>query len=415
MQNYKVFTKEMKKDYTIIAPTMLPIHFGIIKEVLRQYGYKLDFYEGTTEQMLKEGLKSVHNDLCYPAVIVIGQLMAALKSGEFDPDKTALMITQTGGGCRASNYIHLLRKALKKGGYEQVPVISVNASGLERHPGFKLTPALLGKCLIAMWYGDLIMWVSNQCKPYELNKGDTQKVSDHWVSYLADISSTPKFLQIKRQYKAILRDFEAIPKHHVEKIKVGIVGEIYVKYSPLGNNHLEDFLIREGAEVVMAGVGDFMMYCLSNREIDARLYGRCGIGVLTCKLGYHYLHHAQRKMIKCIKRFSHFKAPTDFEKVKKLASDFMGLGVKMGEGWLLTAEMLELLESGVQNVICTQPFGCLPNHIVGKGMMRKIKEIYPESNIVAIDYDPSSAKVNQENRIKLMLANGMQNVHLKNA
>lgn len=412
---YRLFTEEMKKDYTIIAPTMLPIHFGMIKQIMLQYGYHMDFYEADTAEMIKEGLKNVHNDLCYPAIIVIGQLMAALKSGQYDPHKTALMITQTGGGCRASNYIHLLRKALKNSNYEDVPVISVNLSGLEKHPGFKLTPFLMGKCLLAMWYGDLIMWISNQCKPYEVTEGDTQKVIDYWVEHLALISGTPQFLRIKHNYKAILDDFEAIPKHHVEKVKVGIVGEIYVKYSPLGNNHLENFLIHEGAEVVMAGLGDFMMYCFSNREVDAKLYGRKGIGVLASKLGYLYLHHAQKKMIKCIKHYSHFRVPTDFEKVKKLAKNFIGLGVKMGEGWLLTAEMLELIESGVHNVICTQPFGCLPNHIVGKGMMRKIKEEYPQSNIVAIDYDPSSAKVNQENRIKLMLANGMQNIHLKNA
>ena len=412
---YKLFTKEMKKDYTIIAPTMLPIHFGIIKQVMMQYGYRMEFYEDDTAKMIKEGLKNVHNDLCYPAIIVIGQLMAALKSGKYNPDKTALMITQTGGGCRASNYIHLLRKALRNSGYEQVPVISVNLSGLEKHPGFKLKPFLMGKCLLAMWYGDLIMWVSNQCKPYEVTKGDTQKVIDYWVNRLAEISSTPQFLRIKNNYKAILRDFEAIPMHNIEKIKVGIVGEIYVKYSPLGNNHLEDFLLQEGAEVVMSGVGDFMMYCFSNRSMDAKLYGHKGLGVLGSNLGCAYLHHAQKKMIKCIKNYSKFRVPTDFNKVKELAKEFMGLGVKMGEGWLLTAEMLELVHSGVHNIICTQPFGCLPNHIVGKGMMRKIKEEYPESNIVAIDYDPSSAKVNQENRIKLMLANGMQNSRLKNA
>ena len=412
---YKLFTKEMKKDYMIIAPTMLPIHFGIIKQVMGQYGYHMDFYEDDTAKMIKEGLRNVHNDLCYPAIIVIGQLMAALKSGKYDPNKTALMITQTGGGCRASNYIHLLRKALKNSNYEQVPVISLNLSGLEAHPGFKLTPFLAGKCLLAMWYGDLIMWVSNQCKPYEIKQGDTQKVIDYWVDWLAALSNTSQFLRVQKNYKAILRSFEAIPRHHVEKVKVGIVGEIYVKYSPLGNNHLEDFLIQEGAEVVMSGVGDFMMYCFSNREIDAKLYGHRGIGVLTSKISYIYLHHAQKKMIKCIKKYSKFRVPTDFKKVKELAKDFVGLGVKMGEGWLLTAEMLELIESGVHNVICTQPFGCLPNHIVGKGMMRKIKQEYPESNIVAIDYDPSSAKVNQENRIKLMLANGMRSIHLKNA
>ena len=411
----KLFTEEMKKDYTIIAPTMLPIHFGMIKKVLAQYGYHLEFYEGDTKEMITEGLKNVHNDLCYPAIIVIGQLMAALKSGKYDPNKTALMITQTGGGCRASNYIHLLRKALKNSGYDQVPVISVNMSGLEKHPGFKLTPGLIGKCVLAMWYGDLIMWVSNQCRPYEKIKGTTQAVIDHWVDYLAEVSSTPKFLGMTKMAKQILQEFDAIPKKVVERVKVGIVGEIYVKYAPMGNNHLEDFLIQEGAEVVMAGLSDFMMYCFSNKKIDHDLYGHNGWVLIGSQVGYKYIHYMQKKMIKCIKNYSSFRVPTDFEKVKALVQKFMGVGVKMGEGWLLTAEMLELVESGVENVICAQPFGCLPNHIVGKGMMRKIKEVYPNSNIVAIDYDPSSAKVNQENRIKLMLANGLESIHLKNA
>lgn len=411
----KYFTKEMKKDYTIVVPTMLPIHFGIIQKVLEQYGYHLDFYEGDTKDMITEGLKNVHNDLCYPAIIVIGQLMAALKSGKYDPNKTALMITQTGGGCRASNYIHLLRKALKNSGYEDVPVISVNMSGLEKHPGFKLTLPLIGKCILAMFYGDLIMWVSNQCKPYEKVKGTTQAVIDYWVEQLADLSHTPEFLNTKKMYRKILKTFEDIPKKVVEKVKVGIVGEIYVKYAPMGNNHLEDFLMHEGAEVVMSGVADFMMYCFSNKQVDKELYGHKGFGAVLSQVGYHTLHHMQKNMIKCIKQYSTFRPPTDFSKVKQLAKDFMGLGIKMGEGWLLTAEILELIESGVANVVCAQPFGCLPNHIVGKGMIRKIKEIYPNSNIVAIDYDPSSAKVNQENRIKLMLATGMENIVLKNA
>lgn len=411
----RYFTKEMKKDYTIVVPTMLPIHFGIIKKVLAQYGYHIDFYEGDTKDMVTEGLKNVHNDLCYPAIIVIGQLMAALKSGKYNPDQTALMITQTGGGCRASNYIHLLRKALKNSGYEQVPVISLNMSGLEKHPGFKLTLPLLHKCVLAMFYGDLIMWISNQCKPYEKVKGTTQAVIDYWIEELANKAHTLAFSNTKKMYKKILESFEAVPRKKEQKVKVGIVGEIYVKYAPMGNNHLEDFLLAEGTEVVMSGVADFMMYCFTNKTVDKMLYQHKGIGTVVSKIGYKTLHHMQAQMIEAIKQYSSFRPPTDFNQVKQLAKDFMGLGIKMGEGWLLTAEILELLESGVNNVVCAQPFGCLPNHIVGKGMMRKIKQMYPDANIVAIDYDPSSAKVNQENRIKLMLATGMDRLMVKNA
>lgn len=400
-----LFTKDMKKHYTILAPTMLPIHFGIIRGIMKQYGYHIEFFEGDTNVIIEEGLKCVHNDICYPAMLVIGQLIAALKSGRYDTDHTALMITQTGGGCRASNYIYLLRKALRNSGLGHVPVISLNLSGLEKHPGFRLTPPLLVKLVFSLYYGDMLMWIYNQCLPYEKVKGETKKVLDKWMNHLISICNSPKFFFKNYYYKKILEDFEGISKVSQDKVRVGIVGEIYMKYSPLGNNHLEDFLVEEGAEVVMSGVSDFMMYCLYNTQIDKALYGTKGKVVWLTQMAYKYLYSQQRKFISAVKRYSKFRIPTDFEKLKELGEGYIGLGVKMGEGWLLTAEMAELMESGTYNIVCTQPFGCLPNHIVGKGMIRKIKERFPESNIVPIDYDPSATRINQENRIKLMLAN----------
>ncbi|MGL6173535.1 MAG: hypothetical protein ACRC1P_02900 [Cellulosilyticaceae bacterium] len=400
-----IFTKKMKKEYTILAPTMLPIHFGLIKGIMKRYGYKMEFCEGETSEIIEEGLKCVHNDICYPAMLVIGQFIAALKSGKYDVNKTALMITQTGGGCRASNYIYLLRKALKNSGLEQVPVISLNLSGIEKHPGFKLKTGLLIKAVFALYYGDLLMWIYNQCLPYEQYPGDSKKVLEKWMSTLGNMGASPKFFLKKKYYREILMDFEAIPKQNIQKIKVGIVGEIYMKYAPLGNNQLEQFLHQEDAEVVMSGVADFILYCFDNKRVDKELYGMRGIGTVLSQLGYKYMVKQQKKLIKSIKENSHFRPPTEFETTKEMVEGYIGLGVKMGEGWLLTAEMLELIHSGVNNIVCTQPFGCLPNHIVAKGMIRKIKEHFSDANIIPIDYDPSATRVNQENRIKLMLAN----------
>jgi predicted nucleotide-binding protein (sugar kinase/HSP70/actin superfamily) len=408
-RRYPEFTKKMKEDYTIVAPTMLPIHFKIISKLLGEYGYNLEFFEGDSQTALKEGLKTVHNDICYPAMIVIGQLIHAIKSGKYDKNKTAFIITQTGGGCRASNYIHLLRKALKDNGFSSVPVISLNGSGLESHSGFKLSPILLLKLVNVMFYGDALMYISNQCKSYEKVKGSTIKVVDKWIDIIAEKSKDISVFKSDKIYKLMLSDFSRIELIKEEKIKVGIVGEIYMKYSPLGNNKLEEFLQNEGCEVVMSGVCDFFMYCLANSQVDNKLYGMNKKSKNITRIGYNYLVIQQKKMIKAIIKYSDFKAPTKFETVRSYAKGYINEGVKMGEGWLMTAEMLELIKDGVNNIVCAQPFGCLPNHIVGRGMVRKIMSTYKNANIVAIDYDPSGTKVNQENRIKLMLSNAKMN------
>lgn len=399
------FTPEMKKTHTILAPMMLPIHLDLVASILNQYGYKVEVLKTTHQGIIDEGLKNVHNDICYPALLVIGQMMDALKSGKYDPDKTALMITQTGGGCRASNYLYLLRKALKSNGFGQVPVISVNLSNFEKNGGFQLTLPILIKASFALLYGDLMLCISNQCKPYEIHKGDTQKVMDQWSERLCQQFSNGGYMNVKQNYRAMLEDFAKIPRKVTAKVKVGIVGEIYMKYSPLGNNSLEEFLISEGAEPVVSGVMDFMLYCFANQGIDKKLYGKKSKAASALKAVISYIVSRQKQMIRAIKEQGIFTPPTEFSEVEKAAEGFIGKGVKMGEGWLLTAEMLELIHSGVNNVVCTQPFGCMPNHIVAKGMMRKIKDAYPNSNIVAIDYDPSATKINQENRLKLMLAN----------
>ena len=399
------FTKEMKDTHTILVPMMLPIHFGIIAGILNNYGYKIELLTNTDRAVIDDGLKNIHNDICYPALLIIGQMINALQSGKYDVNKTAVMISQTGGGCRASNYIHMYRKALKNCGLEHVPVISINMSGLEKNSGFKLTPAIILKVAVALIYGDVIMCLSNQCKPYEKVKGETQGKIDAWVERLVALSDKREFFNRKKIYTDILNDFASIDRTDEKKVKVGIVGEIFMKYSPFGNNYLENFLIKEGAEPVVSGVMDFMLYCFHNKQIDAELYNKKDMATLPSKWLVKYITSLQKDVIKHIKNHGVFTPPTSFDELLPLGDEYISKGVKMGEGWLLTSEMIELIHSGVYNIVATQPFGCLPNHIVAKGMVRKIKDKYPDANIVAIDYDPSATSVNQENRLKLMLAN----------
>ncbi|MCD8191018.1 MAG: 2-hydroxyacyl-CoA dehydratase, partial [Clostridiales bacterium] len=370
-------------------------------------GYKVEQLNNDSRNVVDEGLKYVHNDTCYPALLVIGQFMDAIKNGGYDPHKIALFITQTGGGCRASNYIHLLRKALKKAGMDYIPVISVSF-GLESNPGFSLTIPLIQKLVYGMMYGDLIMNVANQVRPYEASKGDTDLMVQDWIKELVDRFQHGKGMSRKAMrgiFDEIIADFEAIPVTGEEKVRVGVVGEIYVKFSALGNNHLEEFLLSEGAEPVVPGLTDFMIFKIYNRVVDVDIYGGSFAKKEVCDFFMSYIQKCQHDMIAALEK-SRFRAPGDFEQLRQLVQGYLGEGCKMGEGWLLTAEMLELIHSGTNNIVCAQPFGCLPNHIVGKGMIRALKDNYPDSNIVAIDYDPSATKINQENRIKLMLANG---------
>ena len=404
-----LFTKEMKRDYTILVPTMLPIHFKLMINILREYGYKAELLENSGQNVVDSGLRNVHNDTCYPALLVIGQMIDALESGKYDLHKVALLITQTGGGCRASNYIHLLRKALMKSGYGYIPVVSLSANGMEKNPGFKLTPMMLDRVFYALNYGDLLMLLANQCRPYELEPGATDALVDKWANRLTGEMKGRGLLsykRVRRNYDAIIRDFAALPREKTEKIRVGVVGEIYVKFSPLGNNNLEEFLLSEGAEVVVPGLLDFCLYCVYNQLNDHKLYGLMSAAkTFVLRMVYNMLVKKQRDVIDAVNAEGTFRPGGYFPHTVELVRGYISHGVKMGEGWLLTAEMLELIEQGSGNIVCTQPFGCLPNHIVGKGMMRVIKERNPQSNIVAVDYDPGATKINQENRIKLMLAN----------
>ena len=408
-QNHVLFTEEMKKDYTILVPTMLPMHFKMIISAMSTFGYKMELLESSGPEIAATGIKYVHNDTCYPAILVIGQFIHAIQSGKYDPNKVALVLFQTGGGCRASNYVSLLRKALKKAGYGHVPVLAISFSSIEKHPGFSLGVPHYLALASAILYGDLLMMLVNQIRPYEIHKGDAQKKADEWTRKLGlhlGRHAKTALLGLKKNYRAILADFASIPCEERDTVRVGVVGEIFVKYSPLGNNNLEDFLVNEGAEVDVPGLIDFMLYCVYNNMMDYRLYKRISLASYGIwNLAYRLLSGLKKGMIGCIRKHGRFRAPTAFEETVRLGDGYLGIGAKMGEGWLLTSEMLELAHSGCENIVCTQPFGCLPNHICGKGMMKPIKDKNPNVNIVAIDYDPGATRVNQENRLKLMLAN----------
>ncbi len=400
---YAKFTKAMKNTHTLLIPNMLPIHFKLFIKIFEQYGYKLELLETSSREVIDEGLQHVHNDTCYPALLVIGQFLNALKSGKYDLNKTALILTQTGGGCRASNYIHLLRKAMAKE-FPQIPVISLNFSGLEKDCGFQLTLPIILKLAYAILYGDMLMSVYNQTKPYEIHPGDTDEALKSLFEQISGFLKNGTYRKTRKIYQIIIDAFRSVNQSPIKKPKVGIVGEIYVKYSPLANNHLEDFLISEGCEPVVPGLLDFCLYCIVNAINDHKLYGLNRKSVFVYKFLYQFLLRKQREVIRIMQE-NNLYAPHDFEELRANADHFINQAVKMGEGWLIPAEMVSLAQTDVQNIVCAQPFGCLPNHIVGKGMIRPLKEAFPEENIVAIDYDPGATKVNQENRIKLMLSN----------
>lgn len=406
--NYVEFTEEMKKEYTILVPNMLPVHFKLIMKVLGNYGYKMELLETEGKHLAEKGLRYVHNDTCYPAILVIGQFLDAIESGKYDPHKVALILFQTGGGCRASNYVSLLRKALSKAGYGYVPVIAFSLGGIEKHSGWKITLPMYHKLFYALMYADLMMNLQNQCKVYEKHTGDTELVCEKWLAKLTSGENAVggiKYRKVRENYREIIRDFAAIERTKKDKVKVGIVGEIFVKYSPLGNNNLADFLIQNDAEPVIPGFIDFLLYCIYNIVLDKKLYGFKSPVYAVYNMFYKFLLGKQKDLIEMIREEGSFDVPTSFDVTLTLAKGIISYGAKMGEGWLLTSEMVELYHSGARNIVCTQPFGCLPNHICGKGMMKPLKEKYPDINIVAIDYDAGATAVNQENRIRLMLSN----------
>ena len=406
------FTKEMKKNYTILCPQMSPIHFDLIEPAVRSCGYNLEVLQNSDRTAIDTGLKYVNNDACYPSLIVVGQIMDALLSGKYDLEHTAVIMSQTGGGCRASNYIGFIRRALERAGMPQIPVISLNANGMETNPGFKITLPLLTKAMQAVVYGDLFMRVLYATRPYEAKAGSANALHEKWKAIC--IKSLQKrslsMAEFNHNIRGIVHDFDELPRRDVQKPKVGIVGEILVKFSPLANNHVVELLEAEGAEAVMPDLLDFLLYCFYNSNFKADNLGGKRSTAHLCNMGISLLEYFRRTCRRELERSTHFLPPARIQDLASMAKHYVSLGNQTGEGWFLTGEMLELIHSGTTNIICTQPFGCLPNHIVGKGVIKELRASHPEANIIAVDYDPGASEVNQLNRIKLMLSTAQKNL-----
>lgn len=411
--NRVVFTEEMRKDYTILCPQMSPIHFELIEPAFQAAGYNLVVLDNDGKEAVNVGLKYVNNDACYPSLMVVGQIMEAVLSGKYDMNKTAVIISQTGGGCRASNYIGFIRRALEKAGYPNVPVISVNLSGLEGNPGFKLTLPLIQHGLYALIFGDIFMRCLYRTRPYEAVPGTANALHEKWKKKCIDFVATTKPLshrKFKRYCREIIRDFDNLPMLDIKKPRVGVVGEILVKFLPAANNYLVELLEAEGAEAVVPDLTDFFLYCFYNTNFKAENLGMKKSSARNANLGIKALEWLRSAARDEFKKSKHFDPPARIETLAKYAAPIVSQGNQTGEGWFLTGEMLELIHTGTNNIVCTQPFACLPNHIVGKGVIKELRHQYPLSNIVAIDYDPGASEVNQLNRIKLMLSTAQKNL-----
>ena len=407
-----IFTEDMKDSYTILAPQMSPIHFDLLEPALRAGGYHVVVLPNDNRRSVDVGLQYVNNDACFPSLMVVGQVMDALLSGKYDLNKVAVMITQTGGGCRATNYIGFIRRALEKAGMTQVPVISLSASGLEKNPGLKITPRLLLIAMEALVYGDIFMRVLYKVRPYERVPGSANALHVKWRDKCIKSLEKGKWREYKKNIRGIIKDFDSLPIHEdMRKPKVGIVGEILVKFLPSANNYLVDLLEAEGAEAVMPDLLDFFNYCAYNNIFKAKYLGKSKKGATISKIVIWALEALRKEAVKSFRKSKRFHPPVHISKLADYAKDVVSIGNQTGEGWFLTGEMLELMHSGVYNIVCTQPFACLPNHIVGKGVIKELRRQHPEANIVAIDYDPGASEVNQLNRIKLMLSTAVKNMN----
>ncbi|MEG0006070.1 MAG: acyl-CoA dehydratase activase-related protein, partial [Clostridium sp.] len=404
------FTKEMKMTHTILCPQMSPIHFEIGEEALRISGYNVKVLPSSDNESIEEGLKYINNDACYPAIITLGQIIKALKSGEYDINTTSVAITQTGGGCRATNYIGFLRKALKDAGYENIAVISVNTKGLESNPGFKLTPAVMIKLAMSIIYGDALMKALYRVRPYEVVKGSANSLYEKWINIFKKSLKYNSVVTFNKNIKLMFEEFDSLEINEVVKPKVGLVGEILVKYHPTANNNIIDLLEEEGAEVVVPDLLDFFLYCLYETEFKRKYLDGSLKSELTSKAAIKLINGFRKSYVNAAKKSKRFSPPKNIEEIAHGASNILSLGHCTGEGWFLTGEMVELLNEGVNNIVCMQPFACLPNHVTGKGIIKKLKSKYEKANIAAIDYDPGASYVNQVNRIKLMLNKAFEDI-----
>ena len=404
------FEREMKDDYTLLVPQMSPIHFQFVESAMRSQGYRVVMLPSVDKLAVEEGLRYVNNDACFPTIVTLGQIIHELKSGEYDLSKTALILSQTGGQCRASNYISLLRKALTDLGMAQIPVISFNMVGMEKNPGFKFTPGLLKRGGMALLYGDVLMRVLYATRPYEKEAGSANALFEKWSAAVLSNIEKGGFFAMNRNIRKIIRDFDALPLLAVKKPKVGVVGEILVKYHPMANNDIVGVIEAEGGEAVVLDLIDFFLYGFRNKKYNFWMLSGsyASMAKNMTMLAVCELFRTPARFL--LNRSKRFHGPLHINKLAKKAEKITSLGNQCGEGWLLTGEMVELIDTGVQNIVCLQPFACLPNHVTGKGMMKALRKYHPLANIAAIDYDPGASDVNQLNRIKLMMATAYKNM-----
>lgn len=410
--NKVLFTKEMKKEWTILSPQMSPMHFQFIEKAAKSVGYNLEVLPANDKEAIEEGIKYVNNDACYPSILVIGQIISALKSGKYDIKKTAVIISQTGGGCRATNYIGFLRKGLKEAGFENVPIISLNALGIEKQPGFTISYSLIKRLVMGVIYGDLFMRVLYRVRPYEKILGSANKLYEFWREKAFENILNGNKREMNENIKNIIREFDELEINDIKKPKVGVVGEILVKYHPTANNNIVNILESEGAEVVVPELLDFFLYCCYNSNFKSKYLSKSHIVKNVCIIAISYIESFRKVVIKELKKSKRFGNPIYIKNLANKASSVVSLGNQTGEGWLLTGEMIELIENDVNNIVCVQPFACLPNHVTGKGMIKILKTKYPFSNIIAVDYDPGASEVNQLNRIKLMMSVAFKNINV---
>ena len=406
------FTEKMREEYTILCPQMSPIHFEILEPAFRSCGYNFEVLSNDNKHAVDVGLKYVNNDACYPSLMVVGQIMDALLSGKYDLNKVAVIMSQTGGGCRATNYVGFIRRAFEKAGMPQIPVISLNMAGIETNPGFSLNADLLMRAAYGAIFGDIFMRCIYRMRPYEKEAGSVEKVHSKWLKQCQDFVSAKhmNYFKFRKICRLIVEDFDAIPITEEVKPKVGIVGEILVKFAPAANNHLVELLESEGAEAVVPDLIDFMLYCFYNQIYKAEELGMSKKTAIVSKLGIDGIEFLRASARSAFEKSKHFHPPVSIYKIVNYAKSIVSIGNQTGEGWFLTGEMVELIHGDVNNIVCTQPFGCLPNHVVGKGVIKELRKQYPLSNIVAIDYDPGASEVNQLNRIKLMLSTAQKNL-----
>ena len=415
-QVHKVpFTKEMRKDYTILMPQMAPIHFELLADAVKSSGYNIKLLDTCTSKTVETGLKYVNNDACYPSILTTGQFIEALESGEYDVNKTAIIMSQTGGGCRATNYIGFIRKALKDAGFPQVPVITFNIVGMGKNPGFKLTIPLIEKLLRTIVYGDLLQKMLTKNRAYEVNKGETKKLFDTWMKKCKEILKNGSNKQFKQSIYEIVSDFEKIELNtSIKKPKVGIVGEVLIKYHPFGNNFAADLLEQEGAEVILPDFMGFAKFMCTHKITFNTLLKTDKTKAALFKFAIKLIDLLEKDVRQALSKSKKgYLMPCDIWELESKVKDVLSIGNQTGEGWFLTAEMIEYIEHGIPNIICVQPFACLPNHVVGKGVIKTIRSLYPNANIAPVDYDPGASETNQANRIKLLMTVAKDNLQLE--